>query len=217
MVINQIRKIIPKFNIRGELVLPLMFRLVSEHKTIVDKIREITPVPVKTDIYIWYPRRDSPSHALGTLRYKDGGPIILLHNKVVDLDKKLEEYKRFCFVNEPFSEWNVADRRTDVTPRDFFTQIAAHEYGHILFDKKVMNDAQQRSLLGNESAQFNEGFAFWFSEQIGSCTSLFLSVRDLYGEKEFDTMEKAYDALHDSCKKIGIRRVLENPAGIMVS
>lgn len=185
-------------SIRGMKVsdIPITYRLA--HNKIAEDIGTVVEGFKKTAVYGWHINENDFQYALACIRYKEGrGPVILVNTRLMGFSR-LCDYDRFVYINEPGSEWNMMDTRKAVDRKDFFKQVVAHEYAHLL---------RSFSGSGNAANAIEEAFAYWFSEQLSGCTSLFES----YGEDtypNFSLMAEAYDALHASTKERGFKETL---------
>ncbi|MBI2151523.1 hypothetical protein HYU21_02230 [Candidatus Woesearchaeota archaeon] len=184
--------------IRGEKVSRMNYSGRKRHNDLIAKIEGYIPEFHPTKVYSWHSNPNSLSSGLGRLMYeKSVGPVILIDKKVLK-NTFLEDSERFLFVNSPNSNWNIMKKIVTPTRLDFYEQIVAHEYGHLIEDK----------LSNRMTDSMKEPFAFWFSEVITGFTSLFLSYADYY--EGFEQMEMTYEQLHNSLARQGIEHTLKN-------
>lgn len=195
--------------IRGLRASPISGDSKKAHIELVSQLNQIIPDFKSTQVYQWH-KNSSPvvnRTALAVVRHKDNfGPVILIDERVVRQDKNTDEYKRFVFVNEPDSEWNIMNSTRIPTPRDFLQKVIAHEYAHL-------NDQEGLGVVGREP------YAYWFSEVTTGFTSLFLSFRNEYGAlgEDFEEQEKIYDKLHAATKQLGVQGTIANLKSILTS
>ena len=189
--------------IRGERVSTIPKAARKVHDCLVGEIRRYVSEFEPTKVYSWHPDSTSPLCGIGGIRYEEGVGHVILVDKRVLKNTILEEYERFLFVNSPNPDWNIMKNTSVPTRLDFFEQIVAHEYAHLIEDK----------LSNKITRSMRETLPFWFSEVITGFTSLFLSFEDYYAR--FDEMEEVYNRLHDSSCTQGIGYTLKNIDGVL--
>ena len=152
------------------------------HQDILTTMREVIPTRyqdgLETEVYL-KPEGLMFEEGIGCTAEKDGKRVVIVSDEVLTGVSSVN-YREFL-------SHNLKDGRR-VKPEDFFKNIAAHEYGHILFGDRLSEDVKWnlpygllgKSLVALDDGELSEGFAFWFGDLVSDTKTSIREVANTY-------------------------------------
>lgn len=186
-----LKKLEALFEARGQHTLPLSAEAETLHQDIQRQILEKTGCELSLEARHW-PYTDST----GGFAQRNGKKILLFNTSVVTFDASHEGFQAFKAQNPSTS------------PRDFFRNIVAHEYGHHHLAHSSQRTVGYQSVPAVLSMEADEAFAFWFGDAITGCSSPLQALRPAYSHLDFQNMICLYEALQQRSASEGIFTVV---------